>query len=183
MLAAALGDAYTLDGRVRDAVSLLTQALEQAAAMKQGPSETHCRLSLGKAQLVSGRLEAAQVLAEHALALAYEHQERGYQAHALRLLGEIAMHREPPEADQAGGHYQQALVLAEALGMRPLQANCHLDLGRLYTQVDRLEQARVELSTAIALYRAMEMTFWLPRAEAALASVAESRRLDHGSGS
>jgi hypothetical protein len=33
------------------------------------------------------------------------------------------------------------------------------------------EQARAELSAAIALYRAMEMTFWLPQAEAALAQV------------
>ena len=67
--------------------------------------------------------------------------------------------------------------------MRPLQAHCHLGLGTLYTKTDRPEQARAELSTAIALYRAMEMTFWLPRAEAALAGVAGSGSLDSGSGS
>ena len=33
------------------------------------------------------------------------------------------------------------------------------------------EQAHAELSTAITLYRAMDMTFWLPRAEGALAQV------------
>jgi hypothetical protein len=33
------------------------------------------------------------------------------------------------------------------------------------------EQACAELSTAIELYRAMEMTFWLPQAEVALAEV------------
>jgi hypothetical protein len=33
------------------------------------------------------------------------------------------------------------------------------------------EQARAELDTAVALYRTMEMTLWLPRAEAALAQV------------
>ena len=32
----------------------------------------------------------------------------------------------------------------------------------------RPRQARAELSAAIALYRAMDMTFWLPQAEAAL---------------
>jgi hypothetical protein len=35
----------------------------------------------------------------------------------------------------------------------------------------RLEQARIELSAAIELYRSMEVTFWLPQAEAALAQV------------
>jgi Flp pilus assembly protein TadD len=55
--------------------------------------------------------------------------------------------------------------------MRPLQAHGHLGLGTLYAQIGRLEQARVELATAIDLYRAMAMTFWLPHAEAALAQV------------
>ena len=35
------------------------------------------------------------------------------------------------------------------------------------------ELACTALSTAIALYRAMEMTFWLPQTEAALAQVEE----------
>jgi hypothetical protein len=39
-----------------------------------------------------------------------------------------------------------------------------------YKSVQR-QQARTELSTAIELYRAMEMTFWLPQTEAALAHV------------
>ena len=60
------------------------------------------------------------------------HQERGHQAYALRLLGEIAARREPPEVEQAEAHYRQALALAEELGMRPLQAHCHLGLGTLY---------------------------------------------------
>jgi hypothetical protein len=34
-----------------------------------------------------------------------------------------------------------------------------------------MEQARTELSTAIELYRSMEMTFWLLQAEAALVRV------------
>jgi Flp pilus assembly protein TadD len=55
--------------------------------------------------------------------------------------------------------------------MRPLQAHCHLGLGLLYAQTGRAEQARTALATAIDLYRAMEMTFWLPQAEAVLAQV------------
>jgi hypothetical protein len=59
----------------------------------------------------------------------------------------------------------------DTLEMRPLQAHSHRGLGILYTQIGRREQAREELSAAIALYRAMEMQFWLPQAEAALAQV------------
>ena len=93
------------------------------------------------------------------------------EAYALWLLGEIAAHRTPPDIDQAAAHYHQALALAEELGMRPLQAHCHRGLGALYATMGQGEQVHTELSTAINLYRAMEMTFWLPATEAALAQV------------
>ena len=137
-----MGAAYTMGGRIADAMPLLTQAMEEARA-----------------------------LAERALALARQHEERGNHAYALRLLGEIAARREPPERDQAEAHYRQALTQANELGMRPLQAHCHLGLGTLYATVGQREPARAELAAAIALYRPMAMTFWLPQTEAALAQV------------
>ena len=72
---------------------------------------------------------------------------------------------------QAETYYQQALALAEELGMRPLQAHCHLGLGTLYATTGRREQARTALTTAIALYGAMDMVFWLPQAKAVLAQI------------
>jgi tetratricopeptide (TPR) repeat protein len=70
-----------------------------------------------------------------------------------------AARREPPDHEPAEAHYQQALALADELGMRPLQAHCHRGLGTLYTKAGAREQARAELSTAIALYRAMDTIF------------------------
>ncbi|MGH8067930.1 MAG: AAA family ATPase [Candidatus Entotheonellia bacterium] len=88
-MAAALGAAYTLAGRVADAVPLLTQAMEQTTAAETASDQALCHLSLGEAQLLAGRPE----------------------------------------------------------------------------------EAHAELDTAMTRYRAMEMTFWLPQAEAALAQV------------
>jgi hypothetical protein len=79
----------------------------------------------------------------------------------------------PPEVAQAEAHYQQALGLAAELGMRPLVAHCHHGLGTLYATIGQPEQARAALAAALALYRVMDMTFWLPQAEAALAQVAQ----------
>jgi len=121
--------------------------------------------------MLGGYLVEAQALAERALALARTHQEQGNEAYALRLLGAIAARGNASERTQAEGHYLQTLSLAEELGMRPLTAHCQLGLGTLYSQIGRLEKARAALSMAIALYRAMEMTCWLPQAEAALAQV------------
>src|SRR5439155_1151209 len=80
------------------------------------------------------------------LSLTRRHQERGHQAYTLRLLGHIAAQREPSAIEPAEAHYQQALALADALGMRPLMAHCHLGLGTLYAKSGRPEQARPELS-------------------------------------
>ena len=101
------------------------------------------------------------------------HHERGNEAYALHLLGDIAVRREPPVSEQAGEYYRQALALAEELGMRPLVAHCRLGLGTLYAAIGQREQARTELAIALAMYQSMEMTLWLPQTETALAQVQE----------
>lgn len=58
--------------------------------------------------------------------------------------------------------------LANELSMRPRQAYCHRGLGTLYCQTGQVEQACAALSTAIEIYRDMEMTFGLPETEATL---------------
>src|SRR5262249_16536215 len=116
-------------------------------------------------------LEEAHVFAQRTLEFTRTHQERGHQAYVQRLLGDIAAQRNPAEVEPAATHYRQALALADELGMRPLQAHCHRALGILYVQTSQREQARAELSAALALYRAMDMLFWLPQTEAILAQV------------
>src|SRR5262245_40787020 len=69
-VSAALGEAYTLGGRVADAVPLLTQALEQTMALDLVGQQVLCCLPLGEAQRLAGRPAEAQALAEQALALA-----------------------------------------------------------------------------------------------------------------
>jgi tetratricopeptide (TPR) repeat protein len=162
-VAAALGYAYALSGRLAEALPLLEQAVEQASPLRAA--------HLGEAYLMAGRLEDASQLAGRALARARDFKLCGNEAYAPRLLGEIAAPRDPPEVEPAAAAYQQALTLAEKLGMRPLQAHCHLSLGKLYVETGRHDAARLELTAAIELYRAMAMTFWAARAEAALAQV------------
>jgi len=50
--------------------------------------------------------------------------------------------------------------------MRPLVAHCHLGLGKLYRHAGQREQAREHLTTAMTMYREMDMTYWLEQAEA-----------------
>jgi hypothetical protein len=61
--------------------------------------------------------------------------------------------------------------LAEELGMRPLVAECHLDLGRWYRGAGRLGDARQVLRAAAELFHAMDMRDGLARAEAELGAI------------
>jgi tetratricopeptide (TPR) repeat protein len=170
---APLGAAYALAGRTAEALSLLEQAVAQAVVMHYMWDHALRTIWLGEACLYAGRLAEACTQAQHALEFSRAHQERGHEAYALWLLGEVAVRRTPLEMDKATAYYHQALALADALGMRPLQAHCHRGLGTLYASTGQWEQARTALSTAIALYRAMEMTFWLSQAQATLEQVSD----------
>jgi tetratricopeptide (TPR) repeat protein len=161
--AGALARAYAMAGRAADALAILEQLGELE------PLNLPIPLHGGEVYLRIGWVEAAHRLAQQALGDACHRKMRGWEAWARWLLGEIARHGDPPDVASAEAHYQQALSLATELGMRPLVAHCHLGLGTLYATTDRREQVRATLAAAIDLYRAMEMTFWLPRAEAILA--------------
>ena len=173
-VASLLGYAYALSGRLAEALPLLEQAVEQSAAAKQMNVYPLLVAHLGEAYLLAGRLAEASQQARQALERSRDLKQRGHEAYALRLLGEIAAQRQPSDAEVAAATYQQAMTLADELGMRPLAAHCHLGLGTLYARTGRREPARAELSAAMALYRAMDMTFWLARAEAALVRLASA---------
>ncbi|HEY7067125.1 MAG TPA: tetratricopeptide repeat protein [Chloroflexota bacterium] len=164
--AAHLGYAYAMLGRVEEGLSLLEEArMQRASSYGQSLGEAW----LGEVHLRCGLETEAEEAGGRALALSRQHQERDQAAWALRLLGEVAAHANPPDAEQAEGRYREALALAEELEMRPLVAHCHLGLGMLYQKVGRDAEAQAELATAAKMYRAMEMTSWLAKAEAVLA--------------
>src|SRR5215475_9105933 len=128
LTASLLSAAYALAGRTAEALPLLDQMLERLATGRRILLHALVLTELSEACLLVGRVDEASTLAERLLDLSHTHTGPGYQAHACRLLGEVARRREPPDIEQAAGHYRQALTLAAQVGMRPLQAHCHLSL-------------------------------------------------------
>ena len=169
LLASALGYAYALSGCTTEGVTLLEEAVRETAALGVFFRYALWLSWLGEAHLLAGQLDQASSYARQALADANARKERGHQAHALRLLGEIAARHGAREAERCGGYYAEALALTEELGMRPLQARCRLGLGKLCHRTGRADEARAELSTAVAMLREMGMEYWLPEAERELA--------------
>ena len=164
-----LGATYAHSGSLAQGLSLLDQALSTLESMGlRGASRPLLAAYLGEANLLAGRAAEAVEIAGRALSVAREGGWRGDEAHAIRLLGEIASHPDPPDAEAAEQHYRQAMGLAEELGMRPLAAHCHLGLGMLYQRTGKRQQAQEHLARAKTMYREMDMRFWLEQAEAEL---------------
>jgi tetratricopeptide (TPR) repeat protein len=166
-----LGYAAALQGRLTEGRALLEEAIREDLSTRGLQNRSLRGARRSEVCRLAGRGEEAWQYAREALDLARRLKERGNEALALHQLGTVQAHADPPDVALAEAHYRQALALAEELGMRPLQAHCHRGLGILYLKTGQQEQAHAALSTAIALYRAMDMTFWLPQAEAALAQV------------
>jgi tetratricopeptide (TPR) repeat protein len=170
--AAGLGYASALAGCLAEGHALLEEALRESRRIGMLQGQTLYIAWLSAVCLLAGHIDEARQHAHQALALARQYGESGFEALVFCQLGAVQAQAVPPEVAQSEARYREALTLAEALGMRPLQAHCHRGLGTLYARSGQREQARTELSTAIDLYRTMEMTFWLPQAEAELARVA-----------
>ena len=166
MVATVLGAAYTLAGRGADALPLLTQAIERSIGTRQSVVSSLVSRHLGEAQLLTGHLEEAHALAEQALTLARAYHQRGQQAYALCLLGDIAARRNPPDPAAGWSPLPTGPCLGRRAGHaptpgplppRPRHAVCH----------DR--PAGAGPCCAVDGHRdvpVMDMTFWLPQAEA-----------------
>jgi tetratricopeptide (TPR) repeat protein len=127
---------------------------------------------LGEAYLLAGRLDEADDAARRALSMAREKRERGHEAYALHLLGEVVARRAPQDLRTADAAFGQASVLAEELSMRPLLARCLVSRARLHRRAGRTEHARQLFESATEAFRELDMPFWLDRAEIEARSLA-----------
>jgi tetratricopeptide (TPR) repeat protein len=161
-----LAAAYGYAGRQADACAIVD-------ASREGQVRSSARMArLGEAALAAGALPQARAHAEVALALSREQTAGGDEAWSLYLLGAIDAREEPVPVTASEGHYRLGLVRAEALGMRPLIAHCHLGLGKLYRRTGKRQEAQEHLSIATTMYREMEMQYWLEQAEQELRELA-----------
>jgi DNA-binding winged helix-turn-helix (wHTH) protein/tetratricopeptide (TPR) repeat protein len=173
LVASTLGAAYAQAGRHTEALPLLEQAGAQMAALRLATDQALCLRLLSEGYLFAGRPYDALPHAQETLKLARTYKECSTQGYALWLLGTLAAQDEAPMGELAETHYQSAIALANAHGMRPLLAHSHLGLGLLYGRQGKREQACVALSSAIDLFRTMDMMAWLSQAQDTMVQVVE----------
>jgi len=168
-LASALGLARALSGHAEEAVALLEQGVESGARGGAGDRSAGL-VALAEGYLITGRSGQARSFVDRALEFARAQRDRGGEAWALRLRGEIALRTVPVDAVAAEEALGHAVLMAEELGMRPLVAHCRLALARLGARTGQGARAEDELAAARQIYAELGMTFWLKRAAEDLAA-------------
>jgi class 3 adenylate cyclase/tetratricopeptide (TPR) repeat protein len=156
---AQLGDFERAANRLREGEQLLKAHEANGLALHHGWGY----YALGRAALIMDRPEESCRLSRRALKPSSA--PNGFAAYTLHLLGDIWAQPGHLKADRAEAHYREALKQAETRRMRPLVAHCHLGLGKLYRRTGDGAKAEEHLTTARAMYREMDMGFYLAQAD------------------
>jgi class 3 adenylate cyclase len=164
-VSAFLGFAYALAGRMDDAVVLLRQGVEAAAALKMMANREWLLGLLSEGCLLAGQVEAANDAADQALDFARQYREAGWEAWGLFHKGEVLSQRGPQALSEAGSVLELARSRAESLRLRPLAARCELSLGKLRGRTGDHPRRRQHMEAAISEMREMGMQHWLQQAE------------------
>jgi len=169
-----LGHAQSLLGHPDDALAIVAEGVRpQKVSFSIVPS-AYPLTALAEAYRLKGETKKALQNAEEALSIFRQNGEQGFAAWALYHLAKIQFNGGSEQLEQAMLSYRQAKEQAAELGMKPLFAHCHMGLGEAHVKKGLSEEARSELASAIELYRSMDMAFWLPNAESALAKITGS---------
>ena len=121
------GYALALSGRPEEGCTVLEGGLEEADRLRFFFGHSQWVAWLAQAHLMAGQMGKARHRADEALALSRGRGQRGYEALALYVLGQI----DAQEGARAAAEpvYRQALALADELGMRPLADRCRAALN------------------------------------------------------
>jgi tetratricopeptide (TPR) repeat protein len=164
-----LGYLRVLQGKPPDGVALLEEAVEQAESRRLLLGHSLLSMWLADARLASGDSAEALGLANRALDLTRQREERGNEAWALHVLGRTAS--TTGDLETAEARFGESLARATELGMGPLAARCHLGLGEIHRRARKAGRARDQLTAAIDMFRGMGMERWQVCGEAELAAI------------
>jgi tetratricopeptide (TPR) repeat protein len=170
-LAGFVGEVFNASGRIDEAISLFEATWRFAEAKGMFAHGMQVLALLGDAYGLAGRIDEAISTGQQALDLAHRLGHRGNEARTLYLLGNIYSYGASANGRLAKDSYQQALTLAQELGMRPLLAQCHLALGERAGKAGNGREAKGHLTVATDIFRTIGMQFWLKKAEAAQANL------------
>jgi class 3 adenylate cyclase/tetratricopeptide (TPR) repeat protein len=147
LLMSELGYTHLLGGRIAEAVPLLEEAAEIDRAIPTMARHALYLVWLGEAYLLQGRFDEADRLCCKAIEISRRRKERGHEAWALRLSGEILARKSPPDLTAAAARLHSAITLADQLEMRALVASIYSGRSNALLNMGNSREARLAIPT------------------------------------
>ena len=160
-----LGLAFVRMGHVHEGLRLLEDGVAVSRELGIRAYLAAWLVNLAEGYLADGQHARALETAREALDMAREHGERGHEAQALQVLGDIAARGAAPNPPEARARYEEALRLAETLGLRPLVASCVLSLGALAARLGDGKDAMRQRAQAQRIFDELDMRSGREQAE------------------
>jgi tetratricopeptide (TPR) repeat protein len=154
-----LGLTLALSGRLDEAMPLLQDGVHLSEVLGINAYLALWTLHWAEGLMAAGEDERAREMAQHALDLARSHKERGHQAWAWRLLGDLASRMGAPALAEAERYYRESLDIAEELVMQPVIAHAKLGLGRVMRLAGDRARAEEYVVAAFMLFRSMDVPY------------------------
>jgi tetratricopeptide (TPR) repeat protein len=158
--ASSLGLAYARGGQPSAGLQLLEDAFEHATSVGVSVDRALFAVALCEGYVRGRRFGEALRVGTTAVELTTNGGQRGREAWARWLLGEVAARGESPDLTTASAAYRSALAAAEQLGMRPLLAHCHRALGSALERAGDVTGARPHIEAADGLAAAIGLRWW-----------------------
>lgn len=158
-VAACLGYAYSLEGRVEQSLQMAERALQQADALSLAAMRSLCLRWAGEVKLLGGQVAEALDIADALWRHCRSSGEAGNEASALYLLGSALA--DMGRFEESADALDRAMSLAQELGMLPLLAHCRRRLGAVEVARGRHEEGQHHSAGATAIYRKLDMVYWL----------------------
>jgi tetratricopeptide (TPR) repeat protein len=170
-VAAWLGSAYAHNGRTAAGIELISESAQRFITMDSLLGLTETTFLLPEAHYFAGAIQTSLNAAIKGLEMERMTTISLYRPMMLELIGRIHTNPDYYEPDASQRNFQEGLTSAMKQDNRVVIAHCHAGLGRLNHTMDNSAKAKDELTRACEMYRNMDMTYYLRKAEADLAAL------------
>jgi tetratricopeptide (TPR) repeat protein len=163
-----LGLAFVRMGHTAEGLRLLEESVTLSRELGIRAYLSAWLVNLAEGLFGAGHVARARETAGQALEVARECGEcgeRGHEAQALQVPGDLAAHGPWPDVAEARERYTTAMQLAEELGLQPLVASCQSSLGSLDALAGDEPTASRRREMAQQIFDELDMRSWQEQAE------------------
>lgn len=136
-------------GETDKGIELVAPTIPALHAVRWMPGVVNYTAYLGEGYYLAGQFDKARQLLEETLLVARKCGMRWYIAFIHRLLGEIALRTDHPQATQ---HFEECIAILEEIKAQNDLALAYAGYGRLYKQQGNVGMAREYLTKALEIF-------------------------------